>query len=72
MKDNIWKDPKVELPYDMAEVFVFVKVKKIIVKCTFFKDQVLSGFEDDRGNPYLPSSNIKWCYESDLIKQANE
>lgn len=83
-KNNIWKDPKVELPRDMSFV-LFVFGENEVMRGSYHDAIYLGGdtsnddggferyvfVEKDTKEPLNYEDFIsKWCYEEDLIKQA--
>ena len=67
---NIWKDPRVELPANESDVIVLEQNKITLTLCSFYNNR----FEDKATEQWYSrqaSEDIyKWCYEEDLIKQA--
>ena len=84
MKDNIWKDPKVELPKEkISQNNVLIRVdiypRKIETavwiddydgeSCFLHKGQTS---EFDEAFYTSDNSVLMWCYEEDLVKQINK
>ena len=63
---NIWKDPKVELPDGYRNV-VFISYNELYVGKF---DRMYNYFNVLKDYEHHYNEVDKWCYEEDLIKQA--
>lgn len=72
--NNIWKDPKVELPKnDSNVVIVMKKGRGALYSEISYYDKLFQYWPNKHELSYYDVDGIsKWCYEEDLIKQAGD
>lgn len=71
---DIWKDPKVELPKEESFIIGYSVIYGIIpLYCEYYDEDgedVCKGFSSIELDKKFLKCVKKWCYESNLIKQA--
>ena len=74
-KDNdIWKDPKVEMPKDESDVVIVMKSGRggLYSEVNYY-DKMFQYWPNKHELSYYETDSVaKWCYEEDLIKQEGE